>query len=243
MLGSVAAIETFGTVDGPGIRTVVFLNGCKLRCLYCHNPEMWHSMSKTVKPEDLAKRIIRNKNYFGETGGVTFSGGEPLLQSEFLIEVCKILKKENIHIALDTAGCGLGNYEEILQYIDLIIFDVKHTDIKGYKDLTGTSIDESLNFLKTAVKLNKKFWIRQVVVPGIMDNEDYLNSLKDFIKDIPNIEKIEFLPYHKLGMEKYEKLGLNNSLKDVPEMDKKTCQELYEKFIKDYMKLYNPLDR
>lgn len=231
MLGSIAAIETFGTVDGPGIRTVVFLNGCKLRCLYCHNPEMWHCMRKTVTPEDLAKRIIRNKSYFGDNGGVTFSGGEPLLQSEFLIEVCKILKKENIHVALDTAGCGLGNYEEILKYIDLIIFDVKHTDIEGYKKLTGNSLDESLKFLNTAIRLNKKFWIRQVIVPGIMDNEEYLKSLKNFVKDIPNIEKIEFLPYHKLGSEKYEKLGLANPLIDVPEMDKEVCEQLYNKFI------------
>ena len=231
MLGSIAAIETFGTVDGPGVRTVVFLNGCKLRCKYCHNPEMWQMQSKDITPSALAERIIRNKNYFGETGGVTFSGGEPLLQSEFLIQVCKLLKKENIHIALDTAGVGLGHYEEILKYIDLIIFDVKHTDSESYKSLTGSSINESLKFLEVANKLNKRFWIRQVVVPGMMDNDAYLNSLKEFLKNINNIEKIEFLPYHKLGSEKYIKLGIDNPYVNMPEMDKQVCDGLYQKFI------------
>lgn len=232
MLGSVAAIETFGTVDGPGIRTVVFLNGCKLRCKYCHNPEMWQIQEKNITPNVLVEKIIRNKNYFGKDGGVTFSGGEPLLQVEFLIETCKLLKKENINIALDTAGVGLGDYEEILNYIDLIIFDVKHTDPLVYKDLTGNFVDESLKFIDLANKLNKKFWIRQVIVPGVMDNDIYLNSLKEFLKNIKNIEKIEFLPYHKLGYEKYIKLGINNPYLNIPEMDKELCDELYLKFNK-----------
>ena len=233
MKGSVAAIETFGTLDGPGIRTVVFLNGCKLRCKYCHNPEMWTMQEKNMDAKTLADRIIRNKNYFAEEGGVTFSGGEPLLQADFVIEVCKLLKQENIHIALDTAGVGLGNYEEILKYIDLIIFDVKHITKDGYKALTGLSIEESLKFIDVANKMNKKFWIRQVVVPGIMDNVEYLTNLKHFISKINNVEKIEFLPYHKLGSEKYDKLNLNNPYKDMPEMDKKVCEDLYNKFIKD----------
>ena len=172
MQGTVADIETFGLVDGPGIRTVIFLNGCKLRCKYCHNPEMWKSGENNIDAASLAERILRNKNYFGQEGGVTFSGGEPLLQPDFIMEVCKILKKENIHIALDTAGVGLGNYEEILSYIDLIIFDIKHTVPEVYKDLTGTDIDESLKFIEVANKLYKKFWIRQVIVPGIMDNKE-----------------------------------------------------------------------
>ena len=234
MKGSVAAIETLGLLDGPGIRTVVFLNGCKLRCKYCHNPEMWQSSQKNMDAPYLAERILRNKNYFGEEGGVTFSGGEPLLQSDFIIEVAKILKKENIHIALDTAGVGVGNYEEILSYVDLIIFDVKHTDDTGYKELTGNNIEESLKFIQVANSLNKKFWIRQVIVPGVMDNEEYMESLLRFVKKIKHIEKIEFLPYHKLGSEKYEKLRIPNSYKEVPEMDTKRCKELYEKFMKDY---------
>ena len=146
--GSVDSIETFGLVDGPGIRTVVFLNGCKLRCKYCHNPEMWNLKECNYTPDDLAKEIIKNKNYFKRNnGGVTFSGGEPLLQSDFIIEVAKILKKENIHITIDTAGVGNGNYDKILKYVDLVLLDIKHTIPIKYKDLTGYDIDESLDFI------------------------------------------------------------------------------------------------
>ena len=152
--GSVKKIETFGLVDGPGIRTVIFLTGCKLRCKYCHNPEMWIMQKANYTPEELAKKILRNKPYFKRNnGGVTFSGGEPLLQSEFIIEVCKLLKKEGIHIALDTSGVGNGNYEEILSYIDLVILDIKHVTESGYKELTNHNIDESLRFIEA---LNKR---------------------------------------------------------------------------------------
>ena len=127
--GSVDSIETFGLVDGPGIRTVVFLNGCRLRCKYCHNPEMWNFKDYNYTPIELANKIIKNKNYFvSNKGGVTFSGGEPLLQSDFIIEVVKRLKKERIHVAIDTAGVGLGKYEKLLKYVDLVLLDIKHTD-------------------------------------------------------------------------------------------------------------------
>ena len=233
--GSVDSIETFGLVDGPGIRTVVFLNGCKLRCKYCHNPEMWNIKEYNYTPKELADKIIRNKNYYSRNnGGVTFSGGEPLLQSKFIIEVAKILKKENIHITIDTAGVGLGNYEELLKYIDLVLLDIKHTNKDDYKELTGMPIDESLNFIDALNKSNTKVWIRQVIVPGLMDNDKYINSLIDTLKNIKNIEKIDFLPYHKLGEEKYKKLGIKNPYKDIPEMNKDKCQELYNSFIKKY---------
>lgn len=232
MKSSIASIETFGTVDGPGIRTVVFFNGCYLRCIYCHNPEMWSKQKDNITVNELVEKILKNKEYFGKTGGVTFSGGEPLLHSDFIIEVSKELKKHNIHIALDTAGVGLGNYEELLKYIDLIIFDVKHTTMNGFKKVTQVTTNEPIKFIKTANKLNKPFWVRQVIVPGIMDNEEYLYSLKDYIKQIKNIEKIEFLPYHKLGREKYIKLGIPYLCENIPEMDKNKCNELYEKFIK-----------
>lgn len=232
MMGSIASIETFGTVDGPGIRTVVFFNGCHLRCIYCHNPEMWIKGKDNMAVDEIVNKILRNKEYFGKEGGVTFSGGEPLLHQPFLIEVCKELKKHHIHIALDTAGVGLGNYEELLKYIDLIIFDVKHVNKEGYKKVTRIDTDESLKFLEVANKLNKDFWIRQVVVPGIMDNDEYLVLLKDYLKNIKNIKKIEFLPYHKLGEEKYQKLGLPYPCKDIPGMDEKECQKLYDKFMK-----------
>lgn len=232
--GSVDSIETFGLVDGPGIRTVVFLSGCKLRCKYCHNPEMWVKGQENYTAEELATRILRNKNYFARNGGVTFSGGEPLLQSKFIISVAEILKKDNVHIALDTAGVGNGNYEEILKYIDLVLLDIKHTNRDDYLDLTGQSMDEYLKFISVLNKLNKPVWIRQVIVPGIMDNDSYLDSLVKEVKRIKNVERIDFLPYHKMGISKYEKLGIDYPLKGVPEMDKSKCQELYNKFMMMY---------
>lgn len=237
--GSVDSVESFGLVDGPGIRAVVFLTGCKLRCKYCHNPESWKMREENYTPEELVQKIKRYKPYFKRnSGGVTFSGGEPLLQADFIIETSKLLKEENIHIALDTAGVGIGKYEEVLENVDLVIFDVKHVDDNGYKQLTGLDMDEIFSFLIAANKMNKKFWIRQVIVPGIMDNDDYISKLNTFIKTnfiSSNVEKIEFLPFHTLGKEKYEKMGMTYPLGDLEEMDKIKCEELYNKF----MSLYN----
>lgn len=231
--GSVSKIETLGLVDGPGIRTVVFLSGCKLRCKYCHNPEMWKKTTPNYTSSELAERIIKNKPYFKRNnGGITFSGGEPLLQSEFLIEVCKLLKKENIHIALDTSGVGNGNYKELLSYIDLILLDIKHTDKNEYRELTGYDIKESDNFIKELNKSNKPVIIRQVILPGLTDNIDYIKTLKQKIKTIKNIQKVEFLPYHTLGITKYQELDLNYPLSNVKPMDKEKCEKLYQEFIK-----------
>ncbi len=229
--GSINSIETFGLVDGPGIRTVIFMNGCKLRCKYCHNPEMWHMQELNYTPEELVKKIIRYKSYFQNSGGVTFSGGEPLLQPKFLIETMKLLHENKINIALDTAGAGIGYYEEILKYTDLVILDIKHIEKNAYTELTGYNIDEVEKFIKEMNKQNKKVWIRQVIVPGIMDNLEYLKGLKQYLKKINNIEKIEFLPYHKLGEEKYKKLNIEYPYKELPEMDKEKCNRLYETFL------------
>ena len=231
--GSVDSLETFGLLDGPGIRTVVFLSGCRLRCKYCHNPEMWIKGKENYTKEELARKILRNKPYFKRnSGGVTFSGGEPLLQSEFVIEVCKLLKKEGIHIALDTAGVGNGDYDEILSYVDLVLFDIKHVTPQGYKDLTGHEIDDSFTFIEAMNRSGVSVWIRQVIVPGVMDNDEYLKGLKEVIKKIKNVQKIEFLPYHKLGDEKYQKLGIFNPYQDKEAMDAEKCQQLYEKFMR-----------
>ena len=230
--GSVESIETMGLLDGPGIRTVVFLNGCKLRCKFCHNPEMFTKKENNYTPKELVDKIKRNKPYFKKSGGVTFSGGEPLLQSDFIIECAKLLKKENIHIALDTAGVGNGNYEELLKYTDLILLDIKHTDKEGYKDITGREMNEINNFIKALNKSNKKVWIRQVIVPGITDSKKYINSLIEYLKQIKNIEKVDFLPYHKLGREKYIKLGIPYPYENKKEMDKEKCQKLYQFFLK-----------
>ena len=148
MLGSIDSIETMGLVDGPGIRNVVFLNGCKLRCKFCHNPETWNLKEMNYSSTDIVKKVLRSKPYFKNGGGVTFSGGEPLLQYDFLLETCKLLKNENIHIALDTAGIGNGHYEELLQYVDLILLDIKHITKEGYINITKTDkIDEFFKFV------------------------------------------------------------------------------------------------
>lgn len=238
MQASVNSIETFGLVDGPGIRTVIFLNGCMLRCLYCHNPETWHMGNKNYTVDELVAKILRNKPYFKRNnGGVTFSGGEPLLQIDFLLDICKKLKEEGIHIALDTAGVGIGKYEEILSLIDLVLLDIKHSNKDGYKKLTGMDISESEKFIEYLNKSGKPVWIRQVIVPGIMDNDKYLQELAVYLLKIKNIEKIEFLPFHHLGFSKYENLKLENPLKNVPEMNVENCQKLYERF----MNIYNNL--
>lgn len=232
--GSVNSIETMGLVDGPGIRTVVFLNSCFLRCKYCHNPETWKMGKKNMTVDDVVKKVLRSKPYFKNNGGVTFSGGEPLLQDEFLLECCKRLKEEGIHIALDTAGYTTNDVEEILKYVDLVLLDIKHTSKDGFKALTGGNKDIQDKFIKQLNKSGKKVWIRQVIVPGIMDNEKYLESLVKTIKTIKNVERIDFLPYHKLGREKYIKMNINYPLEDTPEMDKDECTKLYNKFMKIY---------
>lgn len=224
---SIDSIETFGLVDGPGIRTVIFFSGCKLRCKFCHNPEMWKKGKDNYTVDELFEMIKRNKPYFKRNnGGVTFSGGEPLLQVDFLIELSKKLKSENIHIALDTAGVGVGRYHELLSYMDLVIFDIKGISDDEYSEMTNYSIEESLNFLSICQSMNKKMWIRQVIVPGINDNINYINRLKKLINSLKNIEKVELLPYHTMAINKYKKLNIDYVLKNVPDMDKEKCMEL-----------------
>ena len=233
---SIDSIETFGLVDGPGIRVVVFFNGCKLRCKYCHNPEMWKQRENNYTPEELVKKIKRCQPYFKNNGGVTFSGGEPLLHSKFIIETAKLLKKDNIHIALDTAGVGNGNYEELLQYIDLILLDIKHVTKEGYKDITGIELKETENFIHIANKMNKDIWIRQVIVPGIMDNEEYIDNLVNYLKKIKNVKRVDFLPFHRLGREKYLALNIPYPYEEKNEMDKEKCNHLYKLFMEKYEK-------
>ena len=229
MHGNINSIETMGLVDGPGIRMVIFLQGCPLRCLFCHNPETWNTKENMIMtPEEVLKKVLRYKNYFGNEGGLTFSGGEPLLQPEFLLETLKLCKENGINTALDTAGVNnnIGNKEEILKYVDLVIWDIKAIDKEEYKKMTSKEIDESLEFLALCQKLNKKMWLRQVIVPGINDTKEYILKLKNFIKPLKNIKKVELLPYHVLGVEKYKKLGLKYRLEGVDAMDVKRCKEL-----------------
>jgi pyruvate formate lyase activating enzyme len=236
--GSVDSIETFGLVDGPGIRTVVFLNGCNLRCKYCHNPEMWKIRNQNYTSDEIVKKVIRNKPYFRNKGGVTFSGGEPLLQYEFLVETCQKLKEENIHIAIDTAGIGKGNYKELLNTIDMVLLDIKHITNDGYQEITGTTyLDKFFEFVKELNETNVEVWIRQVIIPDINDNEQYLIDLSNFLKKhIKNVTRIDFLPYHKLGEEKYKTIGIDYPYKEKKAMDKTKCDELYKKFMEIYEK-------
>ena len=231
MVGHIDSIETMGLVDGPGIRVVVFLQGCPLRCLFCHNPETWCIDDKfLITPEDLVRHIYKYRNYFGTDGGVTFSGGEPLFQHDFLLECLRLCKKMGIHTCLDTAGSCTG-YEDILEYVDLVMWDVKGLDEVGYKKMTGQDIGISLKFLDYCQSIGKKMWIRQVIVPGINDNFEYIKRLKEFIHPLKNIEKVELLPYHLYGVSKYEKLGIPYKLDGVPPMDEAKCNELYEELI------------
>lgn len=236
MTGSINSIETFGLVDGPGIRTVIFLNGCNLRCKYCHNPETWKMQEMNYTSDEIVKKCLRNKPYFKRNnGGVTFSGGEPLLQYDFLVETCKKLKQENIHIAIDTSGVGLGNYQELLKNIDVVLLDIKHITKEGYIDITGFDyIDKFYEFVEQLNKTNVEVWIRQVIVPDINDNEEYMKNLSAYIKKhIKNVKRVDFLPYHSLAKEKYEKLGIPYPYKNKNDMDKEKTNKLY-KIFKDY---------
>lgn len=232
IIGKIHSIESMGLVDGPGIRVVVFFQGCALRCKFCHNPDTWSpNGGEEYTPEQLVRKIERFKPYFEKSGGgVTFSGGDPLRQPEFLLEVLKLCKKKDINTCIDTAGYGFGKYDEILKYTDLVLFDIKHITREGYKNITSMEIDESLKFLEAMKKNDTKIWIRHVIVPGITDEEEHLKQLKEFIDKIPNVEKVELLPYHLLGVNKYEGLGIKYPLEGVEAMDKETTKK-YQKEI------------
>lgn len=227
---SISKIETFGLVDGPGIRTVVFLNNCKLRCKYCHNPETWQKKEDNYTVDELINKINRSKPYFKNNGGVTFSGGEPLLHYDFLVETCKRLKEDNIHIALDTAGIGNGNYKELLNLVDLVLLDIKHITKEGYKDITQTdNYDKFIEFLKELNDSGKEVWIRQVIIPGINDNKEYVKELSTYIVEkIKNVTKVEFLPFHTMAFSKYKDLNIVNPYQGKESMDKAKCNELLE---------------
>lgn len=173
--GKINSLETMGLVDGPGIRFVVFLQGCPLRCSYCHNPETWDPSSYKIElsAEELVEKIKRYRNYFGQDGGVTFSGGEPLLQKDFLLECLKRCKKEHIHTAIDTAG-SVSGYEEILNYVDLVILDIKAYQEKEYKNLTKRPMTNFLKFLYACQRKGKKMWFRTVIVPGLNDTKGFV---------------------------------------------------------------------
>ena len=226
--GYIDSIETMGLVDGPGIRYVIFMRGCKLRCLFCHNPETWTTENALkITSEELIRIISKYHNYY-INGGVTFSGGEPLMQPDFLVDILKKCKILNLHTAIDTSGVGIGRYEEILKYTDLVILDIKAYTEQEYKYITGNDLgmEEFNKFLDICQKMNKKLWLRQVVVPGINDTKEYMIGLKEYIKNIKNVEKVELLAYHTMGVSKYSKLGIEYPLKNIKPMDVEKIKEL-----------------
>ncbi|WP_304509465.1 pyruvate formate-lyase-activating protein [Anaerotignum sp.] len=230
--GKIHSVESMGLVDGPGIRTVLFFQGCKLRCKYCHNPDTWQLQSgKEMDVNEIMKMLRRFQPYYGDTGGITCSGGEPLLQIEFLTELFKACKKENISTCLDTAGYGYGNYQELLDYTDLVILDLKHYLPQEYNELTGGDISFPTAFLDAVKEHGTSLWIRHVVVPNLTDDEEHIKGLGEFIKKIPNIEKVELLPYHTLGVEKYKVMGINYPLKDMLPMSKEKTTQLQDMII------------
>ena len=233
--GKIHSMESMGLVDGPGIRTVIFLQGCSLRCRFCHNPDTWDfDGGETIEPQELVQKIARFRPYFKDNGGVTFSGGEPLMQPEFLSETLRLCKKEGIHTCIDTAGCGTGNYDEILKYTDLVLLDIKQVEEEAYRHMTGRSMDHFNQFLQALKDHGTSIWIRQVVIPGMTDSRDYMEQLKRYVDNIPNVEKVELLPYHLLGANKYEVMGIPYPLCGVPAMDKDETANLQKEFFGGY---------
>ena len=231
MKGYISSFQSLGTVDGPGVRAVVFAAGCPLRCAYCHNPETWAEQGEVTDAESLARRILRFKPYIKD-GGVTFSGGEPLLQAKFFAGLARLLKAEGLHVALDTSGNANGeDTDELLEFIDLAIVDVKFATEENYKKYTGGSLAATLAFLDKLLALGKKVWIRQVTVRGINDSDDDVKRLKSLLAPYASvIERVEFLPFRKLCLEKYERLGLPFPLAAYGETPREVTDALTEKY-------------
>ena len=229
--GRIHSLESFGTVDGPGIRFVVFMQGCPLRCQYCHNPDTWDvNKGKQYTPEDLMTEIVKYKSYMDYSkGGVTFTGGEPLLQTDFLLEVSKSCREKGISTALDTSGFIFNDkVKKLLEYIDLVLLDIKNFDPVVYKTVTGVSLSPTLKFLDYLREKNISAWIRYVVVPNLTDNLDSVKKLSDHLDGYPNVEKIELLAFHKMGEYKWRELGLDYKLADTKEPDKELIKKITE---------------
>lgn len=221
--GRVHSLESFGLVDGPGVRFVIFMQGCRMRCRYCHNPETWEiSGGQEYTARELFDKVYRYKNYWRDNGGITISGGEPLLQIDFVTEVFRLAKEKGVHTTVDTSGnpfstdpMWIEKFDELLQVTDLFILDIKEIDSAKHKELTRW---ENANILAMAQYLSdhgKSMWIRHVLVPNLTDEEQGLKELKEFIDGLKTVERVEILPYHTLGRFKWDKLGVGYSLDGV----------------------------
>ena len=221
--GWVHSTETFGTADGPGIRYVLFLSGCPMRCQYCHNPDTWTTKDADWQTADeVLKKALRYKNYWGEKGGITVSGGEPLLQIDFLIELFRKAKKNGVHTTLDTSGNPFtreepyfSKFNELMKYTDLLLLDIKLIDDKAHRELTGCTNENILDLARYLDEIGKPVWIRHVLVPERSDYDEYLIRLDEFLHSLHNVQRVEVLPYHTLGVFKWETLGIPYKLEGI----------------------------
>lgn len=229
MKGRIHSLESFGTVDGPGVRFVVFVQGCPMRCAYCHNPDTWEMNAGTeMEPAYIIEQYERNISFYKD-GGITVTGGEPLMQVDFLIDLFTLAKEKNIHTCIDTSGIAykktstpewLSKLDHLMTLTDLVMLDIKHIDPEKHKELTSQPNDGILAFLAYLDKKKIDVWLRHVVVPTITDDDKYLFELGYFIGQFSNIKALDVLPYHTMGEPKYEKLGIEYKLKGIPAMDK-----------------------
>lgn len=227
--GRIHSLESFGTVDGPGTRYVVFVQGCPMRCAYCHNPDTWSmTAGELMDPEYIYEQYLRNEPFYRNGGGVTVTGGEPLMQVDFLIDLFTIFKQNGVHTCIDTSGIAfnpkneewMGKLDKLMTLTDLVMLDIKHIDPEKHKELTSQPNENILKFAEYLSKKNIDTWIRHVVVPGITDDDEYLYKLGYFIGGLSSLRALDVLPYHTMGKAKYDKLGIDYILKDVPPMDK-----------------------
>ena len=232
--GRIHSLESFGTVDGPGVRFVVFLQGCPMRCAYCHNPDTWEmNAGKLMEPAEIIAQYEHNRSFY-KNGGLTVTGGEPLMQIDFLIDLFTLAKEHDIHTCIDTSGITynpkntpyIEKLDKLMALTDLVMLDIKHIDPVKHKELTEQPNEGILAFVEYLADKDKPMWIRHVVVPGITDEETYLYQLGQFIAPFRNLKVLDILPYHTMGTVKYDKLGMEYKLKDVPAMDKNTAVEL-----------------
>lgn len=228
MKGRIHSLESFGTVDGPGIRYVVFFQGCPMRCAYCHNPDTWPlNGGKLTEASYIIEQYERNISFY-KGGGITVTGGEPLMQIDFLTELFTLAKEKDIHTCIDTSGIAFNpdnealvkKFDKLMTLTDLVMLDIKHIDPEKHKELTQQPNDGILAFCSYLNEKNVDMWIRHVVVPGITDDDKYLYKLGYFIGQFHNLKALDVLPYHTMGEAKYEKLGMKYKLKGVPAMDK-----------------------
>jgi len=227
MTGRIHSIQTMGAVDGPGIRGVVFMQGCPLRCVYCHNPDTWNPEGgEEIEASGLCRRLLRYRSYY-KRGGVTVSGGEPLLQSRFVSELFALLHKEGLHTALDTSGmASLESARPVLEHTDLVICDLKFTTDELYRLHTAMPMQPVLDFLSETEKMNIPLWIRHVVVPGLTDLDEEVKTISRLANRYKNLEKLELLPFRKLCLSKYDALGIPFPLADVPECTPSRIEQL-----------------